>query len=124
MLNKQEFKKLGKGGNIVRDLQTEALRDILFYSIKETFVAINQPISTLRKAYDVVYYKFHQDYFTFSLKFVDGSYVIRFKKRDYYGDIQMEGISTFESNVTMKEFMMQMARLMDEIFVEYSNMKE
>lgn len=103
---------------IVRDLQTEVLRDILFYSMRETLKVISQPVTTLRKAYDVVYYQFHQDYFTFSLDFEDDVYVIRFKVQDYSGDIQSEGKSTFESNVTMKDFMMQMARLTDELFVE------
>lgn len=98
--------------------QTEALRDVLFYSMKETLKGINQPVTTLRKSYDVVYYKFNQDYFTFSLDFVDDVYVIRFRIQAYSGDIQLEGKSTFESNVTMKDFMMQMVRLTDELFVE------
>lgn len=103
---------------IVRDLQTEVLRDILYGALRQTLKVISQPVTTLRKAYDVVYYQFNQDYFTFSLDFKDDVYVIRFRIQTYSGDIQAEGKSTFESNVTMKDFMMQMARLTDELFVE------
>lgn len=103
---------------IVRDLQTEVLRDILFYSMKQTLKVNSLPVTKLRKAYDVVYYEFNQDYFTFSLDFEDDVYVIRFRIQTYSGDIQAEGKSTFESNVTMKDFMIQMARLTDELFVE------
>jgi hypothetical protein len=74
----------------MRNTMIEALRDILFYALRQVLRDTCHNVSTMRKAYDVVYYQVGSDYHTFSLFRDDVYYMVKHTMQDYDGDIKSE----------------------------------
>lgn len=73
----------------MRDVLAEVLRDIVYYALRQVLRDCGVSTSTLRKAYDVVYYQAGDAYYTFYLyKDIDGLYVMHVREQYYNGDIK------------------------------------
>lgn len=74
----------------MRNISIEALRDILFYALRQVLRDMGHDVSTMRKGYDVVYYQVGNAYSTFSLFRESKLYTVRHTVQSYDGDYTMK----------------------------------
>lgn len=80
-----------KEERMMRNVQTEVLRDVLYHALRQVLRDQNISIVSLRKAYDVVYFQAGEIYYTFSLFMdTDGFYITSVTEQYYNGDIKLE----------------------------------